>query len=295
MKGTVTVNGAELTYVEEGSGSAVVFVHGDLSDHRTWDALAPRFSERFRAIAYSRRFHAPNLSIPDGADNQMAPHVEDLATLLLALDAAPAHLVGDSWGAFICLRMAIQSPELARSLVLAEPPVLPLLGTDLPPKLRQLGWLLITRPRDALAFLHFGARVAGPAAAMFRRGQFERGMQTFARGVLTPTVFDGFPEARREQARQNVAPLAAALTGKGFAPLQPADVAGVNLPVLLVAGAHTPPLFRCLTDRLEVLLPNCRRVTIPDASHSAHEQNAEAYAASVMAFLVEVNSATPLR
>jgi len=33
----------------------------------------------------------------------MGPHIEDLLAFLHALDADPAHLVGNSLGAFICL------------------------------------------------------------------------------------------------------------------------------------------------------------------------------------------------
>jgi len=42
----------------------------------------------------------------------MLPHVEDLAVFLRAIDAVPAHLVGNSWGAFICLLTAMRHPEL---------------------------------------------------------------------------------------------------------------------------------------------------------------------------------------
>ena len=287
---TLEVQGTHLAYVEQGSGLPVVFVHGDLSDYRTWNAQIPAFAPRYRAVAYSRRYHSPNDPIPSGIDNQMATHVDDLSQLLQKLDAAPAHLVGDSWGAFVCLRLAIQAPKLVRSLVLAEPPVLPLLGVSLPPKPRELVGLIMRQPGTAFAFLRFGGKVVGPATAQFRRGELERGMEIFARGVLTPEVFHGLPPSRREQARENVRPLAAALTGEGFACLREADVAAISTPTLLVMGAHTPPLFRRLTDRMETLLPNCRRVTLPNATHSAHEQNVAAYNESVLAFLDELSA-----
>jgi pimeloyl-ACP methyl ester carboxylesterase len=40
-----------------------------------------------------------------------------------------------------------------------------------------------------------------------------------------------------------------------------------------------------LTDRLEELLPNTRRVEIPDASHSMHDENALAVNEAILAFL----------
>jgi pimeloyl-ACP methyl ester carboxylesterase len=56
----------------------------------------------------------------------MWPHVDDLAAFLRAIDAVPAHLVGNSWGAFIALLTAIRHPDLVRTLVLEEAPVMPL-------------------------------------------------------------------------------------------------------------------------------------------------------------------------
>jgi pimeloyl-ACP methyl ester carboxylesterase len=47
---------------------------------------------------------------------------DDLLALLRKLDASPAHLVGNSSGAYIALVFAMQHPEAVRSLVLGEPP-----------------------------------------------------------------------------------------------------------------------------------------------------------------------------
>jgi pimeloyl-ACP methyl ester carboxylesterase len=41
-----------------------------------------------------------------------AEHVDDLEALLRLLDAAPAHLVGHSYGAFVCLLLAIRKPQI---------------------------------------------------------------------------------------------------------------------------------------------------------------------------------------
>ena len=95
---TVIVNGAELAYDEQGSGDAVIFVHGGISDLRIWEKQMAAFSENHRAIRYSRKYAWPNSDIPDTIDDQMWPHVDDLAELIRKLDAAPAHLVGNSWG-----------------------------------------------------------------------------------------------------------------------------------------------------------------------------------------------------
>ena len=144
---TVMVEGTALAYREQGEGAPVVLVHGSASDLRSWDQQLPAIGASYRTIAYSRRYARPNRDIEPGADDPMLPHVDDLAALLQALGAAPAHLVGHSWGAFICLLAAIRHPELVRSLVLAEPPVLSLFIST-PPRAAELLPLLVRRPAD---------------------------------------------------------------------------------------------------------------------------------------------------
>ena len=58
-----------------------------------------------------------------------------------------------------------------------------------------------------------------------------------------------------------------------------------DVPVLLITGARSIPLFRRLTDRLEELLPRTERKAIPDASHLMHEDNAPAFNRAVLSFL----------
>ena len=123
---TVIVNGCELAYVAQGSGEPVIFVHGSISDLRIWDKQMAAFAENHRAIAYSRRYAWPNTEIPDGVDDLVPQHVDDLAQLIKKLDAAPAHLVGNSRGGFICLLAALSYPALVRTITVEEPPVIPL-------------------------------------------------------------------------------------------------------------------------------------------------------------------------
>lgn len=96
----------------------MVFVHGSISDLTTWKRQLPAVGETYRAIAYSRRYAWPNEDLPSGARDTMGPHVRDLLDFLRVVDAHPAHLVGNSWGAFICLVAALREPAAVRSLVL---------------------------------------------------------------------------------------------------------------------------------------------------------------------------------
>jgi pimeloyl-ACP methyl ester carboxylesterase len=288
-----TVNGIALAFREHGSGEPVVFVHGGVSDLRTWEQQLPAVGRSYRAITYSRRFARPNADITPGADDQMLPHVEDLAAFLRVVDAVPAHLAGNSWGAFICLLTALRYPDVVRTLVVEEPPVLPLLRLGTPPRPMELLRLFAARPRTAIAVLRFGAATIAPAQRAFQRGENENALEIFARGVLGKEAFERLPEARKEQMRNNLSALHAQMLGAGFPALAENDVRGIRVPVLLVTGQHSPSVFLRLTDRLEELLPIVERVEIPGASHVMHEENAAAVNEASLGFLARHRDLPP--
>jgi pimeloyl-ACP methyl ester carboxylesterase len=283
---TATVNGTALAYREEGEGEPVVFVHGGLSDLRTWEQQLPVVGHSYRATTYSRRFARPNEDIEPGAEDPWLAHVDDLAALVREIDAAPAHLVGNSQGAFISLLTAVRHPDIVRSLVLEEPPVVPLFVKSVPPGPLDLLRLLATRPRIAIEIIKFGVKAIAPMKRAIQRGQDEEAMRIFCHFVLGKEPFERLPEARKDQMRENASTLRAfALGTGGFPPLDDADVRGIHVPVLLVTGALSPTLAHLWTDRLEELLPIVERINIPEASHDMHEENAPAVNEAILGFL----------
>jgi pimeloyl-ACP methyl ester carboxylesterase len=280
----IEINDNALEYGDEGSGDALVLVHGSASDLRTWDRQREDFERDFRVIRYSRRYHWPNEPIKDGVDYSMGEHVDDLEALMISLDAAPAHLVGHSYGAFLCLLLAQRKRSLVRSLVLAEPPVITLFVSSTPKPLELLS-LLAVRPRTAAALLRFGAKGVLPASKAFRTGNLEAGIRTFGDAVFGRGGYDRLSEARKAQVHDNLSNVKAELLGSGFALLDSSALRRIEVPVLLVTGAKSTGLFRRLIDRLEELLPNTVRVEIPGASHMMHEDNASAYNVAVRSFL----------
>lgn len=280
----VSVNGTQLAYHEQGTGDPVLFVHGSGSDLRTWERQIPAIGAQFRAIAYSRRYARPNADIEPSVDDQMLPHVEDLAGLLRAIDVPAAHLVGHSWGGFISLLTAIRYPELVCSLVLMEPPVLSLFVST-PPRPTELLRLLFSRPAAALAIVKFGATAFAPAEKAYRRGDDDAALRLFGTGVLGKASFERLSEARVQQVRDNQNADRAQLLGAGFPPLSDAEVRGVRAPTLLLAGENSPSFLRRLTDRLHELLPASEFIEINEASHIMHEDNAPMVNAKIISFL----------
>lgn len=292
----ITINGTSLAYYEAGRGMPVVLVHGGVSDVRTWERQIPALREKHRVISYSRRYAHPNEAIPDDADDPMLPHVEDLVALLKALDAAPANLIGHSWGGFICLLAAIRNPGIVRSLVLMEPPVLSLFIST-PPRPPELLRVLMTRPRTGLAILKFGAGVIARAQKAFRQGDDEAALRIYGHGVLGEDTFSRLSRSRLEQIRVNLKPDKAQLLGGGFPPLEDDEVRGIRVPILLMHGALSPKLFHYLQDRLEDLLSDVERFEVPGASHIMHEDNPNVVSGKIIDFLARCisrpNSSVP--
>lgn len=281
---TLSVNGTSLEYRERGEGSPLVLVHGSASDYRTMQPQQDILSQEYRTIAYSRRYHSPNEQIAPEADYSMYEHLEDLEAVLHALDTAPAHLVGHSYGALLCLLLAMNKPELVRTLVLAEAPAIRLFISNDPKPLEILK-LLVTRPRTAVAVVKFGATGLGPATSLAKKGDMEAAMEKFGKAVLGPDFYNRLSKQRLEQVRANA--VRAEFTGSRMVALDDHKVRHVQAPTLLLNGSQSPELFHHLADRLAELMPHSEQVEISNASHILHEDNPAEYNQAVLSFLTK--------
>lgn len=281
---TIAISGTDLYYTEAGRGDSVVLVHGSASDYRTWAKQVPVFSREFRVVSYSRRYHWPNAPIQPDDEYTMPSQVGDLVGLLRSLEAAPAHLVGHSYGAFLALLVAIRQPALVKTLVMIEPPAITLFVSSQPKPLELLH-LLVSSPRTAVEIIKFGAGGVAPATKAFQTGKDEQGIRTFGDAVFGKGGYDQLSADRKAQVRDNVTNVKAEILGPGFVPLDPASVAAVEQPAMIVDGAQSVKLFRRVNDRLEELLPSASRTEIPDAGHMAHEDSPEAFNSATVSFL----------
>jgi pimeloyl-ACP methyl ester carboxylesterase len=268
----IDVNGARLEYTDAGRGEPLVFVHGSLEDLRIWRRQVELFSAHFRVIAYSRRYHHPNATPGDGDPVYAASlHAADLADLIEKLDLGPAHIVTASFGGCVALALAVARPELVRSLVLAEPPLMP--------------WLEHI-PGGAPLAATFYADAWRPAQLAFEEGDPEQGIRLFLDGVvgrgafgrLSPSgqrmILDNAPEMRAETLSPDI-----------FPELRCADVAALDRPVLLLNGELSPRLFHLINGELARCLPRTTQAVIPLTSHAIHVGNLAAYNTTVLGFL----------
>lgn len=272
----VRINGVDLAYRDEGQGDPLVLIHGSAEDLRTWSRQLEPFSKRYRVIAYSRRYHYPNAAPLDGAEYSGSLHVADLAGLIEELDIGPAHLVGSSFGANVALSAGVRHPGLVRSLVLGEPPAMPLLEHN----------------ADGARLVEtFTSTVWEVARQAFRRGEMEQGMRVFVDSVLGPHAFDRLSPSARGKMLQNAPEMRAELETaweRRFPPFTCSDGGTLDLPVLLLTGETSPRLFHLIADELERCLPRVHRATIPRVSHAIHGLNPQDYNTKVLTFLAQL-------
>ncbi|MEO4045250.1 alpha/beta hydrolase [Hoeflea sp. CAU 1731] len=282
----LTINNTRLAYHEAGEGIPLVLVHGGVSDMRSWSNQITPFAERYRTILYSRRYHCPNQPILPDAPDPIGTHVDDLASLINSLDANPAHIVGHSWGGLIVLILAMRQPELFRSVVLIEPPVVSM-HVNIPPKINQMIGLFVRHPRLAIAIAKLGGGALAPAEKAFRNGDDKTAVERFGRGVLGDRWFASLSAERYQQVWDNRGADRAQALYKGFPDLIGASLDKVSMPVLLLTGSESPAVFQLLNADLSGRLPNARQKVISGASHIVQEDAPMALNEAVLNFLDE--------
>ena len=156
-----------------------------------------------------------------------------------------------------------------------------------PPRLTDLLHLIGTRPRTAIALFSFLLGTMIPAQKAFKRGEEDKGLWIFVRGVMGKKPFEQMPEEIRQLFDENRSDLRALMLDPDpeFLPIGDEAVRGMRAPVLLVTGELSPAFCLRITDRLEELLPIVERVEIPDASHLMHVENAAAVNEAIVGFL----------
>ncbi len=255
----IEINGRHLHYVDQGHGQPVIFIHGGLDDYRCWQYQVDSLSSKeYRVISYSRRFAYPNKWVGNVTqDNTVEDNAKDLAELIRKLDLAPAHLVGASYGAFITLYCASRNPELAKTMVLNEPPIFQFLARS-PIK------------EDVALLERFITRVQLPSQDAFRRGDFGKGVQVFMDAIMNmDNFFEKLSEEVKEYLLDNAKSLESELESAMSTSFTTEEVKQLTtIPTLQVKGELSPKLFLRIVDILSDNMPNnTEQIVIPNVSH----------------------------
>jgi pimeloyl-ACP methyl ester carboxylesterase len=265
----MSVNGTSLAYVEQGQGPPVVFVHGAIADYRIWERQREGFPKHYRYIAITQRYHGTDPWVDNGAKFSASTHADDLAAFIRELRAGPVHLVGWSYSGQILFDVAIRHPELVRSLFIFEPSN----GT------------FVTDAADKKA-LGIDETAFGVVAEAIKAGD-----NAAAAGRLVDVVSNapGTWDASSPAMRKVLLDNARAMPLLFGAPPPPAitceQLGQIKIPVAIVRGELTRPLFRIIADTASRCIPGSQLIVVPKGGHLWPGQDPVAFNETLLGFL----------
>lgn len=264
----VVVNGASLYIEQRGSGPDLVLLHGiGVSSARVWQFVLPSLAEGYRVLVYDLRGFDRSAN-PSGTQT-VTNHTADLIALLDKLGITKAHIAGFSFSGLMALELALEKPELVRSLIL--------IGTSagLPSRMRVFYQKRVEMvENDGMA-----------AYAEYHSKEVFTSQFLTSHADTAAWYHDQFVSTNRNQE---------AYTGALLAMLDirfQERLAELNCPVLLISGANDKSPMNSGSEHLgEIitlhrLIQRSELVIIPESGHYVQIDQPEAFTEAVQSFL----------
>jgi pimeloyl-ACP methyl ester carboxylesterase len=277
----VTVDGIAAQYLEAGTGSTLLLLHGHEQSATGWRWVIPALARTHRVLALSLPGHGETphtRTYPPGSDT--APFVADF---LDALGVGPVHVVGHSAGGAVALRLALAAPARLRTLVLVDSAGLgrevhPLLAVDTLPLVGELAILLSRLPGGCLG------RTSMSAAMLF------------AQPWRAPTEFlnEQYDCGRRPgQLEASTATARALFDATGQRQILLDRLPTITAPTLVIWGASDYVLPAHQAQTAVNLLPYGRLALLPECGHLPQVEHPDRFAAVLGEWLTEHHDLPP--
>ncbi len=220
--------------------AATVLVHDLAADALTFGPLAGALgADGRRAITYDRRGYGASGAPTPYSATTVEEQAEDLAAVIAALNAAPALLVGQGFGALIALDVVRRHPALVCGAVAYDPPLFAFVPEATEGMAAQRQML-----EDAL-------REGGPRAAV-------------AAWLGADAPADEL--ARAQDAHRG---FFADYAGLASWPVTRPELRAMVAPVTLLTSPDSAAVVVLAADRMAALMPDARRVTDGDIAAAA--------------------------
>lgn len=272
----VRLHGHQLSYLDSGSGPAVLFIHGLLGSHRNWVHLVDALDADHRVLAPDLFGHGASAK-PMG-DYSLGAHAATLRDLLDRLEVDRVTLVGHSLGGGIALQFCYLFPDRVERLVLVASGGL---GRAVSPLLRSATlpgaeWVL---PVLASAFVR--ARAEAVARAASRLGFRASSDLTESWHGFTSL---GDAESRRAflaTTRSVIDPGGQTVTAHDHLPM------GTTIPTLVVWGTRDRMIPARHATTAHAAIPGSRVVLFEGAGHFPHLDEPERFAGVLADFIAD--------
>ncbi|WP_188196328.1 alpha/beta fold hydrolase [Nonomuraea sp. SYSU D8015] len=220
-------------HAEYGAGEPVVLLHSTAADSGMWRSQVDALAGRFRVITVDFRGYGRSPYGADGAYSDAA----DVAEVLAGLGVGRAALVGSSGGTRVALELA--AAGLADRLVLLNP------VADVPPS------------EDVRAYWTEEERLV-------EAGDLDRAARLTARTLLGPHASDAAGERLAAMQRRAYE---LQVGGEAESAAEEVSPGAIDVPALVVSGAHDLEWFLLCARHLAAELPRGRLVELEWAGH----------------------------
>ncbi|MFI5763174.1 alpha/beta fold hydrolase [Streptomyces sp. NPDC051563] len=262
-------DGVALFYEETGGGESLVLVHGSWNDHNSWTlAIEADLRASCRVITYDRRGHGRSGDAPGQGTRRQDE--DDLAAVIEQVASGHAHVAGNSFGASIVLGLAARRPELFRSILVHEPPLVGIVGDD----------------AEALAGLQQMLTATDAVLDHLRKNEDEPGARLFVEEIaLGCGMWDQMPDGMRQTFVRHAQTWLDEQQDPCWAELDLGGLAARTTPLLLSSGTESPAWFRTVLDRIASAVPRAQWNVFTGAGHIPHVTHPQDYATALTRFI----------
>ena len=230
----IRVNGVSLYYEEHGAGEPIVGIHGSLSSAAFWSDAAQELARHGRTIVYDRR-GCYRSERPEPYATNVHQKADDVAALIDALAAAPAIVIGRSYGGAIALDLALRYPDRVRALVQLE--------GDGGLSLSQAAMREVAQLTDQV----FAAAEVDMSTVA----------ETVVRGVVGDGAWEEFSAPVKQMFSANAPAIVAELRG-GYPDVTAEQLSTIGQPTLLVAAKDSLFDYSEVTNLMAAAMPSAR-------------------------------------
>lgn len=118
---SISLSSGTIHYREQGQGVPLVLLHANPGDSRDFDAVIDTFAGQYRVLALDWPGYGES-DLPDDLESvDVLFFYKALREFLTALELSSALFIGNSLGGNVAARLAAESPELVKGLVLVAP------------------------------------------------------------------------------------------------------------------------------------------------------------------------------
>lgn len=114
----IDLNDIIFYYEIHGEGEPLLLLHGLGSSSQDWELQVDDFSRHFQVILVDLRGHGKSGKPP--GPYSIPLFAEDIASFIIEMDCSPAHVLGISLGGMVAFQIAINFPEVVKSLIIVN-------------------------------------------------------------------------------------------------------------------------------------------------------------------------------